>query len=125
MKARLLFLVLLFVPGLTGCAPPGPSEFYRSALQARSEFVDALARVVDEKSAKEKFKSAEKLLRDRLMDIKEGLDRTKFDGAFGKLSRENFQLKNMDPDDRKSMIDGMKAYLAYCNNIEFTNVRLK
>jgi hypothetical protein len=125
MNRRLWAGLLVTLPGLVGCTPPGPSEFYRSALAARGEFVDSLARVVDEKTAKEKFKSAEKVHNDRLSEIKEGLDRTKYDQNFQKLGRQNFQLKNLEPADRQAMIDGMTAYRDYCKNIVFINVRLK
>src|SRR5436190_855543 len=124
MNRRFLPALLLAVPGLVGCTPPGPPEFYRSALQARSEFVDSLARVVDEKTAKDKYVVAEKVFNDRLADVKEGLEHTKFDGNFQKLGRESFQIKNIEAGDRIGMIDGMKAYASYCRQIGFTNTRL-
>jgi len=124
MNRRFWPALLLAFPGLVGCTPPGPFEFYRSALQARSEFVDSLSRVVDEKTAKDKYKVAEKVFNDRIADVKEGLDRTKYDSTFQKLSRDNFQIKNLDANDRLGMIDGMKAYANYCRQVGFTNTRL-
>ncbi len=120
---RRLSLVLLLVPSLTGCTPDGPKEFYRAALQARSEFVDALSRVVDDQTAKEKFDKAEKLLTERLGEIKAGLDKNRYEGGFSKLGRSNFTLKMIDEDDRQGMIAGLKAYAEYCKNICYTNVR--
>ena len=77
MNRRVCVGLLLLSPGLVGCTPPGPKEFYRSALQARSEFVDSLSRVVDDKSAREKFSKSEKLFKSRMSDIKEGLEKAK------------------------------------------------
>jgi len=125
MNRRFWPALLLAFPGLVGCTPPGPSDFYRSALQARSEFVDSLARVVDEKSAKDKFQIAEKVMNDRINEIKEALDRAKYDNIFRKLSADNFSLKNVGADDKEGMISGIKAYAFYCKNVGFTNVRLK
>lgn len=118
-------VLLLVLPGLVGCTPPGPREFYRSALQAQSEFVDSLSHVVDEKTAKDKFKVAEKVMNDRLADIKDALGRAKYDNIFRKLNSENFNLKNVATDDRDGMINGIKEYASYCRQIVLTNVRLK
>jgi len=124
MTARWLMAVLL-APGLVGCMPSGPSEFYRSALQAKSEFVDSLSRVTDEKSAGENLKSAQKIHDLRIKDVVEELERARLDESYNRLRRENFDLKKVDPDFRARMIDGVRTYAFYCKNVVYTNVRLR
>jgi hypothetical protein len=115
--------LLLVLPGLPGCAPPGANVYYRSALAARSEFVDTLSRIVDEQSAKDKFKNAEKLLTDRLNWCKDGIDGVKFESIQNKMKREAFDPNKIDLDDKNMFNEGLKAYYEYCKNIGATNIR--
>lgn len=125
MKTHLRWIVIVLAPGFVGCTPDGPSEFYRSALQAKSEFVDSLARVVDEQSAGEFLKTSGSLLEERTKEVVDALEKAKLDDAFYKLRRDNFDIKRtIDADHRERMIAGMRAYAAYCKNIVYTNVRM-
>ena len=117
--------VLFLVSGLVGCTPDGPSEYYRGALQAKSELVDSLARVTDERSAAEIVKTAQKMHDLRIKDVTEGLEKIRLDESFFRLRRENFDVKKLDADFRQRMIDGLRAYAFFCKNVVYTNVRLK
>jgi len=112
---------------LAGCGPEGPHEFYRDALQARSEIVDSMSFVVDEESGKD-FKHVEKRYRGRMMDISEKLTMYKtkmsLDQNFAKLRRDDFTPKRIDEDILAAMIDGVQAYANFTKNITYTNVRL-
>lgn len=117
-------LVLTF--GLTGCAPDGPREFYRSALAARGELVDSLSSIVDDASAKKVNDTAFKLHDERIKAVQEEIlkIKTRVQGAFRKLHREDFRPSMIEADDRAAMIDGMRAYAMYCKNVVYTNTRL-
>lgn len=125
-RARILCAFLALVA--LGCSPEGPPEFYRNALQARSEFVDSLTFIVDEPSAKEVFPVSEKRYRARMSEINDKLAQyrqtVRMDQSLRKLNREDFKLTMIEPDVRGAVESGLKAYLFYTRNITYTNVRL-
>lgn len=114
----------VLAPGLVGCSPDGPPEFYRGALQAKSEFVDSLGRVSDEKTAGE-AKLVAKIYTARIKEISDQLEKARADESFNRLRRDNFDIKKIDADIRDRMIVGMREYANYCRNIVFTNARLR
>jgi len=120
--------VVVVVALLAGCGPEGPSEFYRDALQARSELVDSLSFVVDENTAKD-FKHPEKRYKGRMQDLVEKFrmykQKMSTDSGFNKMRRDNFDpKKNLDDDVVVAMIEGVQAYANFSKNINYTNVRL-
>ena len=120
---------LLFVSGLTGCTPDGPNEFYREALQIKSEFVDALSFVADESTAKQYFDPAHKKYNSRMAEVRENLtayrNKMSFDNAFRKMNREDFNAKkHIEADVLDALVVGMRAYQMYCENITFTYARI-
>lgn len=119
--------VVVLVALLAGCGPEGPHEFYRDALQARSELVDSLTFVVDEDSSKD-FKHAEKRYKGRMNDLVEKMrmykQKMSTDSGFQKLRREDFNPKKIDEDIMAAMIEGVRAYAEFTKNINYTNVRL-
>lgn len=120
---RAAFAMAFLSAALTGCMANGPREHYRAAVQAKSEYVDSLSLVVDEPSAAEHLRVARKQCQTRYKDIHEAIKNARLDDQFHKLRRQNFNIKNLDVDYRDRMIEGVKAYAEFCQNIVYTNAR--
>lgn len=126
MTRRAWLSLLVLLPTLVGCSPDGPPEFYRSALQARSEFVDSLSRIVDEESAKEHYKRFEERYDERIKGVTSQFDDYKkiTDPLFNKMKQDNFKEEWIGPGDREMLVGGIRANVRYAKEMVPTQVRL-
>jgi hypothetical protein len=93
---RLRNLAGLAVLFLTGCGDT-PQSIFRSALNGKNEYIDALMKVVDEASAKKFDEETTKQYRDRLTDLKDKLE--KWAGS------QSWSWVTWDPDNPKRAED--------------------
>lgn len=124
---RQAWIPLAIVVFASGCSGDGPVEFYRAQHQARSEFVDALSKIVDEHSALTVYRPYEELYEERVKRVKEAFNIYKrtSDALFKKVRHDRFDVKNLEGDDRDIMVGGIKANVQFNIAIRPTEARFK
>ena len=120
-KRKLRNLGLLFVVLLTGCGD-SPKTVFRSALNGKNEFIDALMKVVDEESANRFDVTVKKQYRERLTDLRDKLDKWAIAQSWtwqtwdpnnpGRVEKSAADLKKEYKENVMAAIEDTKAYVA-------------
>lgn len=120
---RAAFVVVLLVAA-PGCLPDGPHEFYRTALQAKTEYIDSMSRIVDEPSAKHFDETANKIYTQRIEGIRDGMNSYKMDGTFTKMQNPNFNVNQLKPDIKAQMEMILGEFMLYALQTKPNQLRM-